>query len=93
MSVATKIKAVPSNLEWGFDCEVPLEHKAMTVQIGFSHSEQESDETEFCVSATDSEMELDALFNDFCKENGYTKCFLGLIIVTMHHGTMSNVSR
>lgn len=72
MSIVTKDKSVPSDLEWGFDCDVPLEHKAMTVQIGFSHSEQEGDETEFCVSTTDSEMELDALFNDFCKENDYT---------------------
>lgn len=62
---------LPSDVEWDFECEVPIEHKAMTVQIGFSHREQEGDETEFCVETHDSETELDSLFETFCKENGY----------------------
>lgn len=60
-----------SDVEWGFECEVPIEHKAMTVQIGFSHREQEGDETEFCVETRNSESELDSLFETFCKENSY----------------------
>ena len=72
MSNATKNPSVlPSDVEWGFECEVPIEHKAMTVQIGFSHREQEGDETEFCVETHDSETELDNLFEAFCKENSY----------------------
>lgn len=60
---------LPSDIEWDFDCEVLDEHRAMTVQIGFSHSEFEGDETEFCVETQDFKAEFDTLFDEFCKEN------------------------
>ena len=66
-----KILTNPSDFEWGFDCSVPMEHKAMTVRIGFSHKNQKNDETEFCIPTVDAETELDELFSSFCDENAF----------------------
>lgn len=58
------------DLKWNTECELPFSCRAMTVQIGFSTEENESDEVEFCISAWDTK-ELADLFKEFCKENGF----------------------
>ena len=55
---------------WGIYCDIQENHSVMTVQIGFSHSESASDETEFCINAWDKQ-ELSELFSSFCSENGF----------------------
>lgn len=61
-----------SEVTWGVYCDIPDEHSAMTVQVGFSHRD-EADETEFCINSWDSQ-ELNELFDDFCRENSFEKC-------------------
>ena len=61
-----KISEQIQGLEFGDSC--PEAHKAMTVSVAFSHSENECDETEFCINSFDKR-ELTLLFEDFCEEN------------------------
>ena len=59
-----QIKSTP----WVLECDMTDPFRAMTVQIGFSHKENEMDETEFCID-TFNVQELAELFDVFCKEN------------------------
>lgn len=62
----TKIKKI----SWQAECDLSNPYRAMTVQIGFSHKENDLDEVEFCINAWDSN-ELAKLFELFCKENHF----------------------
>lgn len=53
---------------WWFAGCCPEMHKAMTVSVGFSHTENEYDKTEFCINSFDRQ-ELNKLFEAFCEEN------------------------
>lgn len=55
-------------LQW--DCDPGL-HRAMSVVIAFTNDEGGRDEVEFSVTIQDPAGELDALFSEFCKENGF----------------------
>lgn len=57
-------------LQW--DCDPGL-HRAMSIAITFINSEGEKDETEFSVSIQDPVNELDKLFSEFCRENGFLR--------------------
>lgn len=61
-----QIKSTP----WVLECDMTDPFRAMTVQIGFSHRENETDETEFCID-TFNDQELAELFDAFCKENDF----------------------
>lgn len=50
--------------------EVPQKGNLMSVNIAFSHAENDYDETQFDVSSYDWD-ELDELFNDFIVENNF----------------------
>ena len=58
------------NTPWVLECDMTDPFRAMTVQIGFSHKENEMDETEFCID-TFNVQELAELFDVFCKENNF----------------------
>lgn len=57
-------------MDWQTECDMSVPYRAMTVQVGFSHKENDSDETEFCINAWDAK-ELDELFKIFCQENNF----------------------
>lgn len=59
----TQLQKMP----WQTECDMSEPYRAMTVQIGFSHKENESDEVEFCIKAWDAK-DLANLFEIFCKE-------------------------
>ena len=56
---------------WQIDCDSKL-GRYMSVDIGFVNSDGKDDETQFDIKAYDVD-ELDNLFADFCKENGFKK--------------------
>lgn len=58
------------NMNLQAECDLSHPCKAMTIQVGFSHKENENDETEFCINAWDKK-ELAELFEIFCKENHF----------------------
>lgn len=51
-----------------------------TVNVGFSHSENEEDETQFDIKANGIE-ELNELFNNFEKENNFKNIKIAYIVV------------
>lgn len=58
-------------MNWNAECDMSVPYRAMTVQIGFSHNENDCDEVEFCINAWDAE-DLTELFEVFCKENKFS---------------------
>lgn len=74
---------------WQMECEV-VPYRVMTVQIAFSHEENENDETEFCIEAWNSE-ELADLFETFCKENNFKKVTILSISVVRLASTMEEL--
>ena len=65
---------------WKYDCDYVRNTLVMTVQVGFSHTENDEDETEFDVYAWDTQ-DLWDLFCDFCKENGFEDVAVRYVIV------------
>ena len=54
---------------WEIRCDTGIICRAMTVNVGFIVDGNE-DEVQFDIAAYNKK-ELNKLFNDFCKENGY----------------------
>lgn len=81
----TKIKKIP----WDICCDLSVPYRVMTVQIGFSHKENDSDEVEFDITAWDTK-QLAELFDDFINENSYTKVHISSISIMR---TASNFKR
>lgn len=48
-------------------------HRAMSVVIAFINDNGKNDETEFSITISDPVNELDKLFSDFCRENGFAR--------------------
>lgn len=65
----------------GIQVEVHTYSRYQTIAVNFVNGEGEHDETQFDICALDFE-ELDALFTDFCTENGYrTNLVTGIRVV------------
>lgn len=57
---------------WQYYGEHIILYGAISVQVGFINDEGNDDETEFSIEVGDCMNELDQLFSDFCKENGFS---------------------
>lgn len=55
---------------WQVECDTSKPYTVMSVQIGFSHKENDDDEVEFSINAWRS-AELEELFQDFIDENHF----------------------
>lgn len=75
-------------LQW--DCD-PRLHRAMSVAITFTNNEGEKDEVEFSVIIQDSVNELNALFSEFCKENGFPQNTVDYVSVVHAAETMKEL--
>ena len=73
-----------------YECEMHL-HRAMSIVIAFTDHDGKSDETEFSVTISDTINELDKLFSDFCKENGFLKNTVTCILVVRIAETMDKL--
>ena len=62
----------------------------MNVDISFLNNEKAEDETQFSIRAYDVE-ELDQLFNDFCKENGFNRNTVTCIAIVQMAETMDEL--
>ena len=67
-------------ISWKQECDMSVPFHAMTVQIGFSHDENDNDETEFCINAWDKE-ELAELFEDFCESESIINATINSISI------------
>ena len=81
-----QIKSTP----WEWVCDMTDSFRAMTVQIGFSHRENETDETEFCID-TFNDQELAELFDAFCKENDFEDVKVNYISVVRVAASMDEL--
>lgn len=79
-------------MDWQMECDVSVPYRAMTVQVGFSHAENEMDETEFCINAYDAK-ELTELFEGFCKENGFKDVSVESISVVRVAATLDELTK
>ena len=79
-------------MDWQMECDASVPYRAMTVQVGFSHAENEMDETEFCVNAYDAK-ELTELFEGFCKENGFKDVSVESISVVRVAATLDELTK
>ena len=77
--------------EWGVYCDIPDGHSAMTVQIGFSHTGAEFDETEFCITSWNAQ-ELSELFREFCNENGFGNAHIQYVSVVRTATTLDELA-
>lgn len=74
---------------WQVDCETkPCRY--MNVDVNFLNNEKAEDETQFSIRAYDVE-ELDQLFNDFCKENGFKKNTVTCVTIVQMAETMDEL--
>ena len=74
---------------WQYECETkPCRY--MNVDISFLNNEKAEDETQFSIRAYDVE-ELNQLFNDFCKENGFKKNTVTCIAIVQMAETMDEL--
>lgn len=81
-----QIKSTP----WFLECDMTNPFQAMTVQIGFSHKENETDETEFCID-TFNPQELAELFDVFCKENNFKEVKVNSVSIVRVAATMDEL--
>lgn len=72
--------------KWQIECNLEKPHRAMSVQVCFTHDGQ-GDETEFSINSFDK-AELHGLFRDFCKENNFTEVNVTGIYVVRAAETM-----
>lgn len=79
-------------MDWQMECDASVPYRAMTVQVGFSHAENEMDETEFCINAYDAK-ELTELFEGFCKENGFEDVSVESISVVRVAATLDELTK
>lgn len=79
-------------MNWQMECDASVPYRAMTVQVGFSHAENEMDETEFCINAYDAK-ELTELFEEFCKENGFEDVSIESISVVRVAATLDELTK
>lgn len=79
-------------IRWSIECDMSVPYRAMTVQIGFSHDKNESDETEFCIKAWDKE-ELAGLFDTFCKEERCKNVVINSISIVRVATTMDKLTK
>lgn len=81
-----------SNMKWQQECDLSVPYTVMTVQISFSHAEQEFDETELCIGAWDKK-ELTELFEAFCKENNFKNVKITAITVVRVARSMDELTK
>lgn len=79
------------NMTWQTECDMSIPYRAMTVQIGFSHKENNSDETEFCINAWDAK-ELDELFKIFCQENNFADVSINNLSIVRVAATLEELT-
>lgn len=79
-------------MDWQMECDASVPYRAMTVQVGFSHAENEMDETEFCINAHDAK-ELTELFEGFCKENGFQDVSIESISIARVAATLDELTK
>ena len=76
---------------WQYECEPGL-HRAASVIISFINDEDRDDETEFSIMMGDNKVnELDALYTDFCKENGFRRDTVTYIAIIRAAETMEKL--
>ena len=74
---------------WQVECETkPCRY--MNVDVNFLNNEKAEDETQFSIRAYDAD-ELDQLFNDFCKENGFKKNSVTCVTIVQMAETMEEL--
>ena len=75
---------------WQYECETkPCRY--MNVDVNFLNNEKSEDETQFSIRAYDVE-ELDQLFNDFCKENGFNRNTVTCVTIVQMAETMGELN-
>ena len=83
------IKEYIKKSDWQYECETkPCRY--MNVDVNFLNNEKAEDETQFSIRAYDVE-ELDQLFNDFCKENGFNRNTVTCIAIVQMAETMDEL--
>ena len=75
-------------LQWDYD---PGLHRAMSVVITFTNNDGKKDEVKFSVTIQDSVNELNALFSEFCKENGLPQNTVDYVSVVRAAETMKEL--
>ena len=76
----------------GWQQECKLEKcRVMNVDICFINDEQRFDETQFSINAYDVD-ELDNLFTDFCKENGFKRNTVYNVVIVEMADSMEELS-
>lgn len=73
-----------------YDCEPGL-HRAISVIITFTNISGENDSTEFSLTLNDPVNELDRLFSEFCKENGFPRNTVTYISIVRAAQTMNQL--
>lgn len=56
--------------KWNIQCNTDTPYRVMSVNVGFLNDRKMEDETQFDIKAYDV-IELDKLFREFCKDNGF----------------------
>lgn len=75
---------------WQVECETkPCRY--INVDVNFLNNEKAEDETQFSIRAYDVE-ELDQLFNDFCKENGFNRNTVTCVTIVQMAETMGELN-
>lgn len=74
---------------WQMECASRL-GKAMSVNIGFTNNAGEDDEAQMDINAYD-EQELSTLFDDFCKENGFSTNTVNYVVVVKIADSMDDL--
>ena len=75
---------------WQMDCD-SKPCRAMNVNVDFFDNEERIDETQFSINAYDVN-ELDGLFTEFCKENGFKRDTVSNIIIVEMADTIDKLS-
>lgn len=83
------IKEYIKKIGWQFECETkPCRY--MNVDVSFLNNEKVEDETQFSIRAYDSD-ELNQLFANFCKENGFKRNTVTCVTIVQMAETMDEL--
>lgn len=86
------IKQYVKKFGWNMDCPVTGPYRVMSVDIGFINDEGREDETQFDIRICDVE-DLNNLFNEFCRENGYPRNTVYAITIAKVGGTFDDLNK